>query len=226
MTFAFRISNLNINQIKIRPPVKVNKKLHLLSLKILFLLVFTASFSFAQSLTNLEQIFGLIDKSGKEIALSLNSQSKNIGLKYNCPAEYKILEQRIEFAFSRSSINFNKENSVDYSILNYNLDIAGINYKRVFKDGWFGNMLVERESFIRGTYVLENKGVFLLSEKFDYSVTDTIKKDDISSLENLSLPFTKDEIPPEPFFSGLLEPIIAVGTAVVTVILFFTVRSK
>jgi hypothetical protein len=177
-------------------------------------------------LTNLEQIFGLIDKSGKEISAAIKPQPEEMSLKYSCPAEYKILEQRIEFAFSRSSINFKKENSADGAILKYNLDNAGVNYNKVFKDGWFGAMLVEREAVIRGTYIIENKGVYLSSKKFEYTITDTIKKDDINRLENLSLPFTKNEIPPEPFFSGLLEPVIAVGTAVVTVILFFTVRSK
>ena len=177
-------------------------------------------------MTNLEQIFGLIDKSGKEIASSIEPQPEEMILKYSCPAEYKILEQRIEFAFSRSSINFKKENSAEGAILNYNLDNAGINYKKVFKDGWFGAMLVEREAVIRGTYIIENKGVYLSSKKFEYTATDTIKKDDINRLENLSLPFTRNEIPPEPFFSGLLEPVIAIGTAVVTVILFFTVRGK
>lgn len=204
----------------------MKRKLQRPFLKKLLIIFFFTSYLSAQPLTNLEQVFGLIDKSGKEISASLNSQLNEIRLKYNCPLEYKILEQRIEFAFSRGSINFNRESSANGAVLNYNLDKAGINYKKVFKDGWFGDMLVEREAVVRGTYILENKGVFLSSEKFEYAVTDTIKKDDINKLENLSLPFTKNEIPPEPFFSGLLEPVIAVGTAVITVILFFTVRSK
>ena len=226
MTFAFRISNLVTNHYKNRIPDKVIRKKLILLRTYILLLLFFASNLFAQPLTNLEQIFGLIDKSGKEISNSLNSEYKDLKLKYSCPAEYKILEQRIEFAFSRGSINFNKTTSNEGAVFNYNLDVAGINYKKVFKDGWFGDMLVEREAVIKGTYVLENLGVFLISEKFEFTVSDTIKKDDISRVENLSLPFTKNEIPPEPFFSGLLEPVIAIGTAVVTVVLFFTVRSK
>lgn len=192
---------------------------------LLFTLIFTSQI-IGQQLTNLERIFELIDKSGVEIANSFDSAYDKMGLHYNCPAEYKILEQRIEFAFSRGSINFTKDASSETAVLNYNLDKAGINYIKVFKDGWFGSMLVEREAVIKGTYVIENKGVFLSSEKFEYTITDTVKKQDAAKLENLSLPFTKNEMPPEPFFSGLLEPVIAVGTAVVTVILFFTVRSK
>ena len=220
------ISNLETNRKKNRLPVKVTKKTNNNFIQTLLLIFVFTSYSIAQQSTNLEQIFGLIDKSGVEITAALKSEYQKVGLKYNCPAEYKILEQRIEFAFSRSSINFNKNADTETAILNYNLDKAGINYKKVFKDGWFGSMLVEREAVVSGTYVLENKGVFLSSEKFECTITDTIKKDDLSRLENLSLPFTKNEMPPEPFFSGLLEPVIAVGTAVVTVILFFTVRSK
>lgn len=204
----------------------MTEKTHTLRYKYIIILFFIASLLSAQPLTNLERIFGLIDKSGNEIAETINPEFNRLNLKYSCPAEYKILEQRIEFAFSRSSIKFSKDNSSEGAILNYNLDKAGINYNKVFKDGWFGAMLVEREAVISGTYILENKGMYLSSEKFEYTITDTVRKDDVSRLENNSLPFTSNKMPPEPFFSGLLEPVIAVGTAVVTVILFFTVRSK
>jgi hypothetical protein len=55
---------------------------------------------------------------------------------------------------------------------------------------------------------------------------DTIKVDDIKNLENISFKFTTGSLPPEPFFSGLFEPVFALGTAAAAVILFFTIRSK
>jgi len=42
----------------------------------------------------------------------------------------------------------------------------------------------------------------------------------------MSLPFTRAELPPEPFFSGLLEPAVAIGSAAVAIYLLFAVRSK
>jgi len=202
------------------------KKPHIIFFKNLLIIFFFSSQIFSQQLTNLEKIYELIDNSGKDISLIIKSRNEEFGLKLSCPAELNILEQRVRFAFSRESLNFNKNTPLSEAVLNYNVDNAGINYKRVFKDGWFGDLLVEREAVLKGTFVLESKGMFLKSDKFEYAELDTVKLDDISKLENMSLPFTKNEVPPEPFFSGLLEPVIAVGTAVVTVILFFTVRSK
>lgn len=202
------------------------KKPHIIFFKNLLIIFFFSSQIFSQQLTNLEKIYELIDKSGNDISLIIKERNEEFTLKLSCPAELNILEQRVRFAFSRESLNFNKDNPQSKAVLNYNVDNAGINYKRVFKDGWFGDLLVEREAVLKGTFVLESKGVFLKSDKFEYSDLDTVKLGDIARLENNSLPFTKNEIPPEPFFSGLLEPVIAVGTAVVTVILFFTVRSK
>jgi hypothetical protein len=48
----------------------------------------------------------------------------------------------------------------------------------------------------------------------------------VKSLENQALPFTKGEVPPEPLFSSLLEPAVALGTAAVVIYLFFSIRSK
>ena len=59
-----------------------------------------------------------------------------------------------------------------------------------------------------------------------YDKSDTVLFDEIKSLSNSSLPFTKGEAPAEPFFASLWEPVIAVGTAIVTIFLFFTIRSK
>ena len=56
--------------------------------------------------------------------------------------------------------------------------------------------------------------------------SEEAKKLLIKSLENESFPFTKGAVPPEPFLSGLAEPLIAIGTAAVIIALFFSIRSK
>jgi hypothetical protein len=101
---------------------------------------------------------------------------------------------------------------------------AGIEYGEMFKDGWFGSHFIQRYSTIFGNY-LQNyteDG----KRKFEITRLDTIKVEDIKYLDNDSFPFTKGTIPPEPFLSGLAEPLIAIGTAAVVVVLFFTIRSK
>lgn len=49
---------------------------------------------------------------------------------------------------------------------------------------------------------------------------------DVKNLENISYPFTQAQLPAEPFLASVYEPVIAVGVTAITVILFFTVRSK
>jgi len=63
-------------------------------------------------------------------------------------------------------------------------------------------------------------------QKFEFTKIDTVKVEDINSLENPAFPFTQASVPPEPFLSGIAEPIIAIGTAALAVVLFFTIRSE
>ena len=62
--------------------------------------------------------------------------------------------------------------------------------------------------------------------EFEFSIIDTVKVDELKYLQSESFPFTKGKIPPEPFLSGIAEPLIAIGVAAAVVILFFSVRSK
>jgi hypothetical protein len=50
---------------------------------------------------------------------------------------------------------------------------------------------------------------------------DSVNYDNINKIENYSLPFTRGTLPSEPLTPSLLEPIIAVSSAVLTIILFF-----
>ena len=80
----------------------------------------------------------------------------------------------------------------------------------------------KREISLKGNYFYSGSG----KKDFSYSSNDTVKVDDIKNLENVSFKFTNGTLPPEPFFTGLFEPVVALGTAAAAVILFFTVRSK
>ena len=55
---------------------------------------------------------------------------------------------------------------------------------------------------------------------------DTISYDNFAFIENNSLPFTNANVPSEPFLPSIIEPVIAITAIAVTIILFFTVRTK
>jgi len=63
-------------------------------------------------------------------------------------------------------------------------------------------------------------------KNFKFNYIDTVDANKIKNIEDPAIPFTQAALPAEPFFSSIYEPVIAVGAAALTVILFFTVRSK
>ena len=75
-------------------------------------------------------------------------------------------------------------------------------------------------------YLAKDEEKTILTGEFNISKIDSINYDDISKLENFSLPFTRGDLPPEPIAPSIIEPLIAISSAVLTVVLFFTVRSK
>lgn len=77
-----------------------------------------------------------------------------------------------------------------------------------------------------GSYLIVKSNNMIQPFEYAAAKTDTIKLEEISALENQTLPFTQAKIPAQPLLTSLLEPIIVVGTLIVTVILLFTVRGK
>ena len=86
-----------------------------------------------------------------------------------------------------------------------------------------------REAEIRLSYSLTDKsGKIIQFPDINQFYEDHISRESILQIERPGHDFTKSEVPeaPESFFHELAEPIIAVGSAIITVVLFFTVRSE
>jgi len=181
---------------------------------------------FPQSPNNLEQFYSLTDSLTKQAIIELPDDQDEILLTQNLGEQYSIFSNHIKTAF----INNGKEildipiEELSIPHVNIVIESAGVEYGEMFRDGWFGTHYVQRYCTLYGNYLqsfsAEGK------REFEYSIVDTVKVEDIKSLENESFPFTKGKIPPEPFLSGLAEPLIAIGIAAAVVILFFSVRSK
>jgi hypothetical protein len=114
------------------------------------------------------------------------------------------------------------EKSDSLPIFSYTIEKPFTQYMNIFRDGFWGPFLVQREISLKGNYFYSGSG----KKDFNFECMDTIKVDDIKNLENISFKFTNATLPPEPFFTGLFEPVVALGTAAAAVILFFTVRSR
>ena len=177
----------------------------------------------AQPKDNLSIFYSLIDSSVNVVKEKL-SEGTSYSLSFSSPPNLALLTDRLEYTFS--NLDILDSNDTKTESIKYNISLAEIEYPSLFRDGFLGNYLIERKFTIQGTFIIKSKSDSNISNGFIISHTDTVDFSTIKSLENNSLPFTTGNIPTEPFFSSLFEPIIAIGTAVLTVILFFTVRSK
>ena len=187
-----------------------------------------AVFSFslqAQTKTNLDVFKVLVDSSITEALVNISDSPKDIYLDLNLGSSYAILEDQIFKSIKAHKKNISLISNPSENIgLSYSIENAVVNYGEIFRDGFLGDHFVERKVFISGSYRFQDKEVKIKDFYFDN--IDTVKFDEIQTLENSSYPFTKGEIPSEPFLSNLFEPLVAITTAAVVIALFFTVRSK
>lgn len=179
----------------------------------------------AQPKTNLEVFNILIDSASALIEKKIPGSDEEILLSLTFGGSYDVLKNYFYSSITsqRKKILLTK-NSDQTKALNITLTEAKIEYHENIKDGLFGDFYTIRSAKITGSYVYSS--VPVLSEGFVYGATDTILTSELQNVENLSYPFTTAEKPVEPFFSSLFEPIVAVGTTALAVILFFTIRSK
>jgi len=192
------------------------------------LLIFSANLTkiSGQTKTNLEVFYSLTDSLISEVIKEIPEDKNKILLTLNLGESYSLFSNNIKEEFRKCGkevFNLPAE-EVNIPQVNIVMEGAGVEYGELFRDGWFGSHYVQRYSTIFGNYFLtfSNEG----KTEFEITKIDTVKVEDIKYLENDSFPFTKSAIPPEPFISGLAEPLIAIGTAAIVVVLFFTIRSE
>ncbi len=195
-----------------------------LKTKILILILFLSVSLLAQSRTNLEMINMLVDSSVLSISSRISDSHFEYNIDYQSVAEYSALNNRIENSLVRNEIKVNLDSSKNK--ISYSISQAGVTYSDLFKDGLVGGYLIERKFILQGEYTIKNSSSVLNADTFNYTVTDTIPYNNVNFVENNSLPFTKGTVPSEPFFPSMLEPIVAITAVVITVVLFFTVRSN
>jgi hypothetical protein len=127
--------------------------------------------------------------------------------------------------FDKAGYKINFQDTAGGKIyINYVLDQAKVKYGNIFRSGFFGSYYLPRKIEVSGNYSIKNNA--FIYKEFHYNYLDTVQVDSVKTLENSSYSFTQGNVPAEPFFSSLFEPLIAIGTAAIAVFLFFTIRSK
>lgn len=194
------------------------------SYKLIFIFLLFQSTIFSQTISNLDQFYTLID-SASNLLLKDLGDAKKVNLELNFGTDYSVFANQVRGKLLRNGIQLIGENTEDknYVRVNFVVDNSFVGYSDPEKDGIFGDFFTERTVELSGNYFISNNPQV---KEFKLTAKDTINVEEVEKVENRSYPFTQGDLPPEPFFSSLLEPIVAIGAAAVTVILFFTVRSK
>jgi len=174
--------------------------------------------------TNLDIFYSMIDSSVTEFISKIPQSEESIKLDLNLGKDYSVFTNKVITKIISFGKKISNEKSDQASTVNYIIDSAEVTYGDIYQDGFFGSYYLSRNLSLKGNYTVESDSTVL--KDFSYSYKDTLKYEDIQNVENDSYPFTKGEIPPEPFLSSLFEPIVAIGAAAAAVILFFSVRSK
>ena len=194
------------------------------SLRFLFILLLFQTSANSQTISNLDQFYTLIDTATNQLINDLGDVKK-INLELNFGVDYSVFANKVRGNLLRSGVQLIGDNSEDQNFVrvNFVVDNSFVGYSEPEKDGIFGDFYTQRTLELSGNYFISNQ-----SQVKDYKLTvvDTVNVENVQELENRSYPFTQGELPPEPFFSSLLEPIVAIGAAATVIILFFSVRSK
>jgi hypothetical protein len=179
-----------------------------------------------QTKTNLEVFYSLVDSAARNAANNIPANKKDVKPDLNSGNMLSIFNNQILESFQKSGKNVLTGSKYDTTVteLSFKIDRATVNYGTLFQQKLFGDFYTQREVSLSGNYLLFLPGIS--SYNFNYTYTDTVNIDEIKNIENNAFPFTQNKLPPEPLFASIYEPVIAVGAAAITVILFFTIRSK
>lgn len=194
------------------------------SLRFLFLIIIINFSLSAQSISNLEKFYTLVD-SASSLMLKDLGDIKEVKLDLNLGIDYSVFANQIRGKVLKNKIKLFNDGLPNGNVTNVNfvIDNCSVEYGSPERDGLFGDFYAERKIKLSGNYFIS----YISSlKKFALENKDTINVEDFEKIENRSYPFTQGELPSEPFFSSLLEPIVAISAAAITIILFFSVRSK
>jgi hypothetical protein len=175
----------------------------------------------AQDKNNLQVFNQLVDSSIVELTSVIPDSVRNISPDIEEGTFSVFNSQIISDLTERGYKLVSNENAFR---LQYVIREATTSYGDIFRDGFLGDYLVPRTISLSGSGNFT--GHIVTTHNFNFTYKDTIAVDSVNSYENPAYSFTQGRLPSEPFFSSIFEPVIAVGTAALAVILFFTIRSK
>ena len=192
---------------------------------LIFLLSFFAINSVSLSITTNKQIIDsfLVDYSHRISSKLQENRSSEIVLSFseNFPDYFA---NRITDELIKKNIKvFLKTSKENVLVLKISLNEFNVTYQTA------SNGNISRNIEFQPNCILEEKsGELSKFQNFQNKYADEINSEDLPYIEDSNLPFTKGKFPPEKssWIDEILEPAIIVSASVLSVILFFSVRTK
>jgi len=111
------------------------------------------------------------------------------------------------------------------TIAEFNVLDLKLRYTRVFETT--EEKFIEREAVVNvsGKVYRGSDGKVLWGNNLVCTKRDTVRFDDIHTLENPNIKLTHAYLPDEGIFSSIIEPLLVIAASAIIIFLFFTVRS-
>lgn len=176
---------------------------------------------FSQTKSNNQKFIEVFDSAFVKIKPGIE---RNVSLFFENSEQYPEIKSRFIYLLNENKFNVTETNQEPN--LYYKIDSVELSYQNLERDGLFGSFNVERMIKFNSTVNFRNLNGKLITEKIAIKEKDTIEYDSIEEIEKYSYGFLKAEHPQEPFLKTVWDPVLLIGAAAASVIVFFFVRSN
>ena len=136
------------------------------------------------------------------------------------------LQDAVERVFRTRGFTISSNDSGGYG-MEFGAAVMAVRYANVRRDGMFGPRVLDRVVVLTARLRLTDRvrGSVVLTGERTAEFGDAIPLSRVEQIEYAAIPSTRGTIPPEDFFSGIIEPLVIVGALAVAIFLLITVRS-
>lgn len=192
----------------------------------MFLLILAKSAS-GQASDNNSSFIKLLQVSAEKSDSLLQFNSiKSFDLKFDSNERFHYYGSILNQYFQNKGYQITQGKEDAENKLLFNLISCDLNYGEPEKESFFGDLLIKRTISLKTVQTLNKKDSSLSSITYNAVREDTLLYDEASEFERSGSFPVRNNLPTAPIFSNLLEPILAVGSIGIAIILLFTVRSN
>ncbi|MCL5266942.1 MAG: hypothetical protein M1469_02425 [Bacteroidetes bacterium] len=193
----------------------------------IIILLLASNISQSREPTNYEVFCAQVDTLAQSAMKALTSQDvKLVYLKFGSRDVEVLVHQRIVEALLKNSFHVSMTDSSAVPSLRVAVPLVGVSYSAPVASHIFGSSDVVRT--IRSAYDVEiaDRGQIRFAKSYTFVFSDTVKENQISTLESGSYSFLRGKIVSGSFLDTMLQPLLFVASAAVVVYLFFTLRGS